>query len=163
MKKNQIVFYALGIACVFVLTAFGSFPIGVLGYVNIGDALVMLFASIVNPLGAFFVGSIGSAMADLALGYSHYAVFTFLIKGMEGCIVSKIFHSLHKKSYIAYVTGAIIMVLGYALTDIILTQELLMGIESMSMNSIQALISCSIAIVASNSFVSLGHRFHIEE
>lgn len=163
MKKNQIVFYALGIACVFVLTAFVSIPMGALGYINFGDSLVMLFASIVNPLGAFFVGSIGSAMADVVLGFPQYAVFTFLIKGIEGLIVSKIFHSLHSKKFIAYFIGVLVMVLGYALTDIFLTGVWVMGLESIVMNSMQAIVSFIIAIVASSTFVKLGEKYHMED
>ncbi|NCC54577.1 MAG: hypothetical protein EOM11_03720 [Erysipelotrichia bacterium] len=73
MKNKEIkkmVLCGFGMAVIFVLTAFVAIPIGQFGYVNLGDSAVMLFASILNPALAFLVGGVGSAAADLFLGFS---------------------------------------------------------------------------------------------
>ena len=45
---------------------------------------ILLFASIVDPLGGFLIGGLGSALADVAGGYAYYFFPTLIIKGLEG-------------------------------------------------------------------------------
>ena len=89
MKLKEIVFGAFGIAAIFILTAFISLPVANLGYINIGDAMIMLFASVLesSPL-AFLISGIASCLSDIYLGFPQYAIFTFIIKGLEGLLVS---------------------------------------------------------------------------
>ena len=40
-----------------------------------------------GPVVGAFAGGVGSMIADIALGYTHYAPATLVIKGVEGFIV----------------------------------------------------------------------------
>ena len=57
------------------------------GYINLGDAMVMLSGALFGPLVGFVAGGVGSALADIVSGYAHWAPFTLLIKGFEGLVV----------------------------------------------------------------------------
>jgi len=57
------------------------------GFFNIGESMVFLSALLFGPLVGAFAGGVGSMLADLLLGYPHYAPATLIIKGCEGAIV----------------------------------------------------------------------------
>ncbi|KPV64747.1 MAG: hypothetical protein AOA65_0814 [Candidatus Bathyarchaeota archaeon BA1] len=57
------------------------------GFFNIGETMVYTTALLFGPLIGSFAGGVGSMLADLLLGYSHYAPATLIIKGLEGAIV----------------------------------------------------------------------------
>ncbi len=147
-KKNisSIALCGIGIAIVFALTAFVALPIGQFGYVNLGDSGIMLFATMLSPAHAFLVGGISSAIADLYLGYTHYAMFTLLIKGLEGFVIASIFkHASEKLQPITFIIGMGIMVLGYYLIDAILYGGFIVAISGVGFNLTQGIISVAVA------------------
>ena len=89
------------------------------GYVNLGDCIVLLAGWLLSPSYGFAAAGIGSALADLLLGYNIYAPATFLIKGIMALIAYYCFKALHNKlgSFSERIIGGIlaeaIMVLGY--------------------------------------------------
>lgn len=159
MKLKEIVFGAFGIAAIFILTAFISLPVANLGYINIGDAMIMLFASVLesSPL-VFLVSGIASCLSDIYLGFPQYAIFTFLIKGFEGLIVSLLARKI-KKKLPAYVCGALIVIAGYALTDVFLTMQWASAFASIGMNFVQVAISLMIAMALNKPFASISEKF----
>ncbi|MFX1535623.1 MAG: ECF transporter S component [Promethearchaeota archaeon] len=54
------------------------------GFFNIGEAFVYLSALIGGPIVGMIAGGLGSAMADMLLGYGFYAPGTLVLKGAEG-------------------------------------------------------------------------------
>ncbi len=62
------------------------------GFFNIGDSMVFLTALLFGPISGAFAGGVGSAIADLLLGYSYYAPATLVIKGFEGFIVGVLYN-----------------------------------------------------------------------
>ena len=72
------------LTCVFTLII--KIPTPLNGYVNMGDAIVLLAGWSLSPAYAFLTAGIGSALADLLSGYTAYAVPTFLIKGAMALI-----------------------------------------------------------------------------
>jgi uncharacterized membrane protein len=77
-------------ALVCVLTMTVSIPVPATGgYINIGDLGVMLAGLIFGPLIGFISGGIGSALADIFIGYPNWAIWTFLVKGLEGFFFSE--------------------------------------------------------------------------
>jgi hypothetical protein len=60
---------------------------GTSGYFNLGDTMVMLGGLLLGPVGGFFAGGVGSALADVITGWSFYAPITLVVKGFEGMAV----------------------------------------------------------------------------
>jgi len=84
-------------------------------YFNLGEVAIYTIALTFGPKAGGIAGAAGSALMDIILGYSIWAPFTFLIKGLEGWMVGKIGQgsSLEKKIF-AIILGGNIMILGYA-------------------------------------------------
>lgn len=162
MKSNKIkimVLCGFGIALVFSLSAFVSVPIGQFGYVNLGDSALMLFASILNPFYAFLVGGIGSAIADMYLGYSQYALFTIIIKGLEGFVIA-ILCGLHKKIRpLAYLLGMVLMVFGYFLCDAFINQSFIVALSGIGFNFLQGIVCLLTAVLFSKLFVKAANKY----
>ena len=165
MKNNEIkklVLCGFGMAVIFVLTAFVAIPIGQFGYVNLGDTGVMLFASILNPALAFLVAGVGSAAADMFLGFTQYALFTFIIKGLEGLIIALVISKFKANFNIfGYLLGFIVMVLGYYFADTILFGYI-SALGGVGFNFMQGLICCIIASIAQIFFVKSAQKYFIE-
>lgn len=67
------------------------------GYAHPGDGFVMLCGIILGPLYGGLAAGIGSMLADLLLGYSSYALATFLIKCLAAVISASVYRLLHHK------------------------------------------------------------------
>ena len=57
------------------------------GFFNIGETMVYITALLFGPLVGAFAGGVGSAFADLFLGYPQFALATLIIKACEGAVV----------------------------------------------------------------------------
>ena len=110
-----IVLIALFSALVCVLTIFVQIPWGK-GYINFGDTLIFLAASLLGPVGGMIAGAIGSSLAP----------FTFVVKGGEGFLCGILYSYVFRKQrpilrrlFSMLIAGAW-MVIGYFLTDLML-------------------------------------------
>ena len=130
MKNNlvrKLVLSSLFIALVFLATYFTRIPTLLPGgYFNLGDAVIMLAAVFIGPLGGLIAGGIGSAFADIAASALIFAPITLVVKGMEGLAVGLIAAKYRRDHLetgraspfnfnliLALVVGALIMVAGY--------------------------------------------------
>lgn len=85
------------------------------GYLNPGDSMIYAAAWFLGPLAAA-AAAIGSALADIILGYAIYAPATFVIKGLMGLAVGILIKRHGKKllpKILAMSLGALIMATGY--------------------------------------------------
>jgi len=94
--------------------------IGTNGYINLGDMVVFMAALVLGKSGGLIVGGVGSALADVLTGYTHYAPITLIVKGLEGYISGLILETKTGEKYpiLATVIGGIFMALGYYLAEI---------------------------------------------
>ncbi|TXT66670.1 MAG: putative membrane protein [Promethearchaeota archaeon] len=129
LPSNPLVIALIGIfgALTCVLTMVPKIPVpATQGYINIGDAAVMLTSLLFGPVIGSIGGGVGSALADIFLGYPIYAPATLIIKGLEGLVVGlisnpkKTVRRIHYKDVLAVLIGGLIMVFGYFLYEIIL-------------------------------------------
>ncbi len=98
--------------------------LGTNGYVNIGDAMVLVSAWVMgNPYGALAAG-IGSALADILSGYASYAPATAIIKflmAFAAAVICKAASSKKRSRFAAHIAGSIvaeaIMTAGYFLYE----------------------------------------------
>ena len=117
------------------------------GYINLGDTMVLTAGLLLGPYLGLIAGGVGSALADIALGYAHWAPLTLIIKGLEGFIAGYI--SRKCKSLYSYIFSSVLasaeMVLGYFLTELML-YGLGAALVELPGNIFQAISGCIIAV-----------------
>lgn len=122
----NITLLAIMTALATVLTLIIQIPYpGTSGYFNFGDTMVMLGGLLLGPIGGFFAGGVGSALADLISGYTFYVPITLIAKGLEGMAVG--LFSFKVKAYIRWskwdfagvLIGAAFMLTGYFVPEAI--------------------------------------------
>lgn len=126
-------------ALVAVFTAYVSVPIAG-GYFHPGDAMIALSAIVLGPYAAI-PAAIGSCLADLLAGYTIYAPFTFIIKGLVGLIAGWGCRSgkLSVRTVCMLLLAAIIIPAGYFVTDCVL-YSFATAVASLAWNLLQALV-----------------------
>ena len=109
-------------AAIVMLTTLVSVPIpGGLGYINLGDAGVLLAGMLLGGgWGALCAGA-ASAISDVLLGYSIYAPATFLIKGAVAFLAGAMFARAKKGiRFLFFYLAALLVPAGYFLYETIL-------------------------------------------
>ena len=117
INTKEIVTFALLMALTIVMTILVRIP-SFHGYINLGD-MVLLFAALFSGKKAgFFVGGLGSALADIIIGYAYYAPITFVVKGLQGYICGWIFQKTgYNNPFLAAIPAGIFMALGYFVAE----------------------------------------------
>ncbi|MBP3382235.1 MAG: ECF transporter S component [Clostridia bacterium] len=118
---RRLVMAALFTALTVVATTIISIPLPH-GFANLGDAAVLLAGGILGgPLGIVAAG-VGSALADMLLGFTVYAPATLVIKGGMAALFCWIYGK--KTTLLRSIFGAVaaecVMVLGYFLYETVL-------------------------------------------
>jgi uncharacterized membrane protein len=123
------------------------------GYANAGDVLVLLSAFVLGPgLGAAAAG-VGSALADLILGYTVYAPGTLIIKAADAAAAGALFALLSKRmkrlpaSIISAAAGEIVMVLGYFGYEALILQNGTAAAVGMVPNLLQGAVGAAGAVL----------------
>ena len=122
---RKIIFCALLASLTCVATMLIKIPSPLNGYLNLGDAVVLLSGFLLPMPYAFSAAALGSGLADVFSGYAIYAPATFLIKGLMALLTRAIVLSFKKKGKRAgFLFGAVaaelVMVAGYLLFESIL-------------------------------------------
>ena len=121
MVSKKLTLTALLVALVTLTTMVVNIPLpGVKGYVNIGDTVVLLSGLLFGPGVGVIAGGLGSALADLYLGYAYWAPLTLLIKGLEGFLAGWLIFRFKNASFVVAMLAALVMVAGYFLAGSIL-------------------------------------------
>lgn len=91
------------------------------GYMNLGDAVVILGAWLLGPVYGAVAGGVGPAMADLLSGYAVYVPATLVIKAVMALTAALLYRGLKKRGLVLCAAAAEVpMVLGYWLFDALL-------------------------------------------
>lgn len=145
IKKLSI--YAVLISLTTLATMIITIPIpATKGYINIGDLLVMVSALLIGRKGGFVVGGLGSAMADVLLGYGHYAPITLVVKGIEGWLTGYLYEkSKTKSTRMPVIVSGLWMATGYFIAEIFLYGK--GAIVSLPGNIVQGLACAALATV----------------
>jgi len=78
-------------AVVFAATIAVRVPTPIVGYIHLGDAPIFFTAFAFGPWIGALAGGLGTALADIAGGYTEWALTSFLVHGLEGLLVGAIF------------------------------------------------------------------------
>ncbi|MEM2143585.1 MAG: ECF transporter S component [Candidatus Thorarchaeota archaeon] len=143
---------AIFTALVMVATVVVSIPFPTsTGYLNFGDTLVMTSGFLLGPVGGFLAGGIGSAMADVSLGYTHFAPITLLVKGTEGMIVgffsrrSATASRITATDAMGLFLAAVTMLLGYFTYETLLFGYQVALAELLTINILQVSVGALVA------------------
>lgn len=148
-KTKKIVLNGLMTALVCIATMVIQVPTpGTNGYVNVGDAVIFITSILFGPLAGMLAGGVGSALADLLSGYPHWALFTLIIKGLEGYLVGIIVNKSNtiSRNIFSISIGIVVMVIGYFLTGAILKGSFIVSAASIPSNIVQGIVSMIIAV-----------------
>ena len=161
-KVRKLVLSALMAALVYVATSIIQIPSPVNGYVNLGDCFVLLSGWLLGPWWGGAAGGIGSMLADLLLGYGHYAPGTLIIKGLMALVGALIFKAFGKSSVGALISGLvseIIMVAGYFGYAALRLGKGIGAAASVPGNLVQG----AVGLIAGFLLLQVARRTHLEE
>lgn len=151
-RLQKIVWAGLFTALTAVATLI-AFPVPSMtnGYVNAGDALVILSAFLLGPGWGALAAGLGSALADVFLGYFIYAPATFVIKGLMALAAGAVLRKYGSKrsvlpAVIASVLAELIMLGGYLGYETIL-YTFPGAVGSLIGNTIQAVYGAVVGVV----------------
>lgn len=120
-NTNTLVKYAVLMALTVVMTMVIQIPAPAAGgYLNLGDMVIFFTAFMMGSKAAFVVGGLGSALADILLGWGAYAPITLVAKGLEGFIAGKLFETELGKRFIFIpaMVGGSVMAFCYYIAEI---------------------------------------------
>lgn len=122
MNTGELMMAAVFAAAVCIATIVFPIPVpATSGYINLGDSMIFISALLFGARVGGIAGGVGSAIADILLGFGSWAPFTLVIKGTEGYVVG---HLSKKNSVLwsiaAVVVGGAIMVTGYFIVEVVL-------------------------------------------
>ena len=132
------------------------------GFVNLGDCFVLLSGWLLGPWWGAAAGGIGSMLADLLLGYGHYAPGTLIIKGAMALVAALIFKAFKKNTAGALVGGVaaeVVMVAGYFGYAALLLGKGIGAAASIPGNLVQG----AVGLVAGFLLLQVARRTHLEE
>lgn len=197
ISTKKIVLNGVMIALVFLSTVFTRIPGPVPpGYINFGDTVIMVTAILLGKNSGLIAGAFGSALADIiAPGGLIFAPITFVVKGLEGYVIGKIVYvdrhidtkeyrsgtdrkkselpnkssgKYEVKKIVAIITGALIMVAGYFITELTILKLVdpsfgyAAAISELPFNFIQGGVSAVLGYILSTLLEKAGVRRLLE-
>lgn len=123
------------------------------GYINLGDCIVNLSAWILGPIYGACAAGIGSASADLLLGYTIYAPVTFVIKALMAVVSFYVCRMIAKRTrgslarILASVSAELLMILGYFLFEWFLYQSFAASFAGIPSNIAQGVGGAALSVL----------------
>lgn len=166
-KWEKLVFTSMFTALTCIATLVIQIPSPMNGYLNLGDALVLLGAWFLGPAYGAFAGGVGSMLADLLSGYAYYAPGTLVIKALVALVAALVFQALRNKvgekgpaQIISGILGECIMIAGYFGYACLLLQKGLAAAASIPGNLVQGGVGIVAATVV---YLALRQVAHLPE
>lgn len=152
MKVKKLVLAALFAALAYCATLIIHIPSPIGGYLNLGDCIVLLAGWLLGPAYGAAAAGLGSALADLTLGYTSYIPGTFVIKALMAVVAYYAAKAVPGKtvvkSVISGVLAEFVMVGGYFCFEATILGNGLGAAVGIASNLMQALagIVCAVLI-----------------
>ncbi len=117
------------------------------GYIHLGEAAILFSAFAFGPGVGAVVGGLGTALADLTLGFPMWAPASLLIHGVQGLVAGWIARRISGSPglVLASVAGGVVVVLGYLPVGIYLEGQAV-AFASVPFNILQVFIGGVIAV-----------------
>lgn len=127
------------------------------GFFNLGDAMVFFAALTFGMRAGAICGGVGSAIADILLGFGYFAPITLVAKGSEGLVagaIGRLGGGDPAAKFLGVAIGSVCMVLTYFVSEWLL-YGIGPAIAEVPVNVAQVLIGGSIGILLSVSVSNL--------
>lgn len=130
-KTKDLIITSLLISLVFVATFFINIRLPIAangGLVHLGSAMLFIIAILFGPKKGAMAGAFGMALFDILSGWTLWAPFTFITRGLQGYIVGKI-ATMHEKNggSIIYNFAAIVISIPFMLGGYYICERVLYG------------------------------------
>ena len=138
---------AVLIALTTVFTMVSPWPTPAGGYFNFSDVAITFASLLFGPWIGAVAGGVGTALADLILGYSFYAPISLVVHGLQGVVIGAIGYRQRglPRLIVAWLMGAVVMVAGYLLGGALI-QGLPKSMLEVPINAFQTLIGALVGI-----------------
>ena len=152
MKVKKLVLAALFAALAYCATLIIHIPSPIGGYLNLGDCIVLLAGWLLGPAYGAAAAGLGSALADLTLGYTSYIPGTLVIKALMAVVAYYAAKAVPGKSVVKSVVSGVlaevVMVGGYFCFEATILGNGLGAAVGIASNLMQALagIVCAVLI-----------------
>jgi len=164
-KIKNMVYTSLLAALVCVATFTIKIPSVVTnGYVHLGDGIIFIAVILLGRKNGAWAGSIGASLADLLGGYSHYAIPTFIIKGIMALIMGYIINKIPGKSKFKWIVGALIgsiwQIIAYYVVGSVMVGSFVSTILDIPGNAVQSIVGILVAVIFVVAFknTSIGDK-----
>ena len=154
-RTRQLVITAMSIALVLVATMFINIKLPIAssgGLIHMGTAMLFLIAILFGPRTALIAGAIGMGLFDLISGWTLWAPFTIVARGLQGYIVGRIAWSSRYKgdnpglNIFAMIVSAPVMLAVYYVCEGILYSNWVAPVASIPGNITQNVVGILVAI-----------------
>lgn len=151
----DLILTAMLVSLVFVATLFINIKLPITangGLVHLGTAMLFIVSILFGPKKGAIAGAVGMGLFDLISGWTLWAPFTFLTRGLQGYIVGKIAWSGNRegKSFIfnliALICSVPFMLAGYYICERVLFSSWVVPLGSIPGNLVQNGVGLLVAI-----------------
>lgn len=151
----DLILTAMLISLVFVATFFITIKLPIAakgGIVHFGTAMLFIAAILFGPKKGTIAGAVGMALFDLISGWTLWAPFTFVARGIQGYIVGQIAWSNNRKgssvifNLIAMIVSIPFMLAGYYICELVLFNSWVIPLGSIPGNITQNILGICVAI-----------------
>lgn len=144
-KANSALRYltssAIFAALIFLATSYLSVPLPVMGYVHLGDGLILLAAALLPTPYAIGAAIVGAGVADLMAGYAIYLPATVIIKALTALLVSsKTKKVICPRNILALIPAALLCSGGYYIFEALIYKSFVSPLASIPFNIVQSLV-----------------------
>lgn len=154
-KTFDLILTAMLIALVFVATLFLNIRLPIAangGLVHLGTAMLFIASIVFGPKKGALAGAFGMALFDLVSGWTLWAPFTFIARGLQGYVVGKIAWSFNRRgnhigfNSLAMLASVPVMLAGYYVCEAVLFKSWFIPFASIPGNLVQNAVGFIIAI-----------------
>ena len=155
MKKRKLMVLALGWRLLLLLTVLLVVPVGNFGYLNVSDFIIVMVCQFLKPEIGMLYASSATALADIILGYSYFAPYTFVIRALQGWFIGFASKRNINRILIVIMSGCIVL-FGYAFGACFMYGSWQVALLSMRENAIQVGICSILSLANLKSSETLG-------
>lgn len=151
----DLILTAMLVALVFVATLFLNIKLPIAangGLVHLGTAMLFITSILFGPKKGAITGAVGMGLFDLISGWTLWAPFTFLTRGLQGYLVGKIAWSNGRNgksttfNLLATIVSVPFMLGGYYICERVLFGNWIIPAASIPGNLVQNVVGICVAI-----------------